>query len=83
MEDPESVIRFKESDIAQRWLLTTQFCPTCNRAKRDFKNDIKSGKLKVTDVGDDKGFDILSKLSLFETPVFIIELKNGTYLIDE
>ena len=77
------VIRFKESDIAQRWLVTTEFCPDCARAKKDFKKEIKEEKLKIADVGSDKGFDIITKLGLFETPVFIIELKDGTYLIDE
>ena len=78
-----SVIRFKESDIAQRWLVSVEFCPDCERAKKDFADDFESGKMKVADVGSDKGFDIITKLSLFETPVFIIELKDGRYLIDE
>ena len=60
-----------------------EFCPDCERAKKDYKDDIKIGKLKVADVGSNKGFDIISKLSLFETPVFIIELNDGRYLIDE
>jgi len=63
--------------------VTTQFCPTCAQAKRDHKDWVQSGKLKITDVGDDKGFDIITKLSLYETPVFIIELNDGRYIIDE
>ena len=77
------VIKFKESDILQRWLVTTEFCPTCGAAKKDNADDIKSGALRITDVGDDKGFDILSKLNMFEVPLFVIELKDGTYIIDE
>lgn len=82
-ESHASVIKFTESDIKQRWLLTTELCPTCGQAMADYSEDIKSGKLKVTEVGDEKGFDIITKLNLFETPVFIIELNDGRYLIDE
>jgi hypothetical protein len=56
--------------------------------KKDFKKEIKAGKIKVTDVGDDKGFDIVTVLGLDEVPVFIVELNPGhssgiKYLIDE
>jgi hypothetical protein len=56
--------------------------------KKDFKKEIKSGKMKVTDVGDDKGFDIVTALGLDEVPVFIVELKPGhpsgvKYIVDE
>lgn len=81
--DPANVIRFTESDIRQRWLVSVEFCPDCERAKKDHADDIASGKLKVADVGSDKGFDIITNLNLFETPVFIIELNDGRYLIDE
>jgi len=54
--------------------------------KRDLKKEIKSGEIKVTDVGDDKGFEMVKELNLTEAPMFIVELKAGfpvKYLIDE
>ena len=52
--------------------------------------EFKSGKIKYIDVGDEKGFEILTTLGLAEAPVFIIELnpeaekRTGVkYLIDE
>jgi hypothetical protein len=81
-----TTITFRESDIAQRWLLTSEGCPTCAQLKRDLKKEIKSGEIKVTDVGDDKGFEMVQELNLTEAPMFIVELKPGfpvKYIIDE
>ena len=83
-----TIISFKESDIAQRWLITTDGCPTCEEIKSDFKKEFKSGKIKSTDVGDDKGFEIITALGINEVPIFIIELKPGhpsgiLYIVDE
>lgn len=77
-----NIIRFRRSDIAQRWLLTTDGCPDCYQAKKDHKKEIAQGEIKVIDVGDDKGFDIIQKLNLWEVPSFIIELSDGTYIIE-
>ena len=81
-----TLISFKEKDIKQRWMITSEGCPTCEQLKHDLKKDIKSGMIKVTDVGDDKGFEMIQALSIDATPVFIIELNDGfpvKYLIDE
>ena len=69
-------------------MITSEGCPTCEQLKHDLKKDIKSGMIKVTDVGDDKGFEMIQALSIDATPVFIIELNEGVvegvqYLIDE
>jgi len=40
------------------------------------------GEIKVTDVGDEKGYDIIQKLNLWAVPSFIIELLDGTYIIE-
>ena len=53
-----------------------------------FKKEIKAGTLKFTDVGDDKGFEIVTALGIDEVPVFIVELKHGhpsgiKYILDE
>jgi hypothetical protein len=81
-------VNFKESDILQRWVVTTSGCPTCSEIKKDFKKEIKDGTLKVADVGSDEGFEIITTLGIDEVPVFIVELKPGhssgiKYLIDE
>jgi predicted DCC family thiol-disulfide oxidoreductase YuxK len=81
-------VTFKESDILQRWVVTTDGCPTCSEIKKDFKKEIKAGTLKFTDVGDDKGFEIVTALGIDEVPVFIVELKHGhpsgiKYILDE
>jgi hypothetical protein len=83
-----TVISFKESDIVQRWLVTTEGCPTCEEIKKDFKKDFKSGKIKATDVGDDKGFEIITDLGIDEVPIFIVELRSDhpsgiKYVVDE
>jgi hypothetical protein len=83
-----TIISFKESDILQRWLVTTEGCPTCAEAKRDFKKEFKSGKIKPIDVGEDKGFEIITELGLTEVPVFVVELKPGhpsgvKFIVDE
>ena len=83
-----TVVSFRESDIAQRWIVTTEGCPTCEELKKEYKKDIKSGKLKTTDVGDDKGFEIITELGIDEVPIFIVELvpdhSSGVkYIIDE
>ena len=82
------MISFKASDIVQRWVVTTEGCPTCEEIKQDYKKDFKSGKLKTTDVGDDKGFDIITQLGIDEVPVFIVELRADhpsgiKYVVDE
>jgi hypothetical protein len=83
-----TIVTFKKSDILQRWLVTTENCPTCAEIKRDFKKEFKSGELKATDVGDEKGFEIITKLGIEEVPIFIVELKPGhpsgvQYIVDE
>ena len=76
------VIKFKESEILQRWLLTNEGCPDCELAKKDFKREIKNGNVKVVDVGDDIGFKIIKTLNLWEVPSLIFELKDGRYIIE-
>ena len=83
-------IHFTEKDILQRWLLGTENCPSCRQIKSDMRAEFKSGKIKYTDVGDDKGFHILTTLSVREAPLFVIELTQEAskrlgikYIIDE
>jgi len=56
--------------------------------KSDLKKEIKAGTVKCTDVGDEKGFEIVKELGIDAVPVFIVELNDGVvegikYLIDE
>ena len=81
-----TLISFKEKDIKQRWLITSEGCPTCEQLKRDLKKEIKEGVIKLTDVGDEKGFEIIAELGINEVPIFIVELNDGfpiRYVIDE
>lgn len=81
-----TTITFTDSDIVQRWMVTTEGCPLCAKIKRDLKKEFKSGEIKATDVGDEKGFEIVTQLGLDETPVFVVELVEGfpvKYIIDE
>ena len=67
-------------------MVTTEGCPLCAKIKRDLKKEFKSGEIKATDVGDEKGFEIVTQLGLDETPVFVVELVEGfpvKYIIDE
>ncbi len=79
----KKIIRFRRSDITQRWLITTDGCPDCAQAKKDHKIEITNGEIRVVDVGDDKGFEIIKKLNLWEVPSFVIELSDGTYIIEQ
>ena len=63
-----NIISFKESDILQRWLITAQGCPVCAQIKKDMKKEFAAGIIKATDVGDDKGFEILTTLGIAEAP---------------
>jgi hypothetical protein len=54
------------------------------------KKEFAAGIIKATDVGDEKGFEILTTLGIAEAPVFIIELTPEAtarlgirYIIDE
>jgi len=83
-----TLISFKEKDIKQRWLITSDGCPSCEQLKHDLKKEIKNGTIKLTDVGDEKGFEIISELGIDSVPIFIVELNDGVakgvkYLIDE
>ena len=40
----------------------------CAKIKRDLKKEFKTGKIKATDVGDEKGFEIVTQLGLQENP---------------
>jgi hypothetical protein len=54
--------------------------------KRGLKKEIKAGVIKLTDVGDEKGFEIIAELGINEVPIFIVELNDGfpiRYVIDE
>jgi hypothetical protein len=77
------VIRFKESDIKMRYLITLGGCPDCGKAYEDHLDLIKSGKMKVVDVETDEGFSIINKLGIIDTPSFAMELKDGTLILDE
>lgn len=83
-----TLISFKAKDIKQRWLITSEGCPTCEQLKHDLKKEIKKGIVKCTDVGDDVGFAIIQALGIDSVPIFIVELNDGVadgikYLIDE
>ena len=81
-----TLVSFKNKDIKQRWLITSEGCPSCGQLKRDLRKEIKSGTIKLTDVGDDKGFEIISELGIDSVPIFIVELNDGfpmRYIIDE
>ena len=42
--------------------------------------------IKCTDVGDEKGFEMIQALGIDAVPIFIVELNDGfpvRYLIDE
>lgn len=81
-----TLISFREKDIKQRWLISTEGCPTCEQLKRDLRKAIKEGIIKCTDVGDETGFEIIQALGIDEVPIFIVELNDGfpvKYLIDE
>lgn len=49
----------------------------------DHEDLVKSGKMKVVDVETDEGFAIINKLGIIDTPSFAIELKDGTFILDE
>jgi hypothetical protein len=81
-----TLISFKEKDILQRWLITSEGCPTCEELKHNLRKEIKKGIVKLTDVGDEKGFEIISELGIDAVPIFITELRDGfpvRYIIDE
>jgi len=75
-------IRFRNSDIVKRYLITTEGCPLCSELKKQFRSGIKSGSVIVTDVGDELGFSLLKELGINEAPTVVIELKNGTRIIE-
>ena len=83
-----SLISFRESDIAQRYLISSEGCPSCAQIHRDLKKEFKSGKLIDLDVGDEKGFEIVKYLGLDSVPAFIVELRDDhpsktKYILDE
>jgi len=54
--------------------------------KHNLRKEIKKGIVKLTDVGDEKGFEIISELGIDAVPIFITELREGfpvRYIIDE
>ncbi len=76
----DSVQDFDPSMIQQLYLVTEMNCPGCHEAMEEFFDDIQDGTLKVVDVGDDKGFDIVNTLGIAAVPALVIELKTGGYL---
>ena len=67
-------------------MISTEGCPTCDQLKRDLRKEIKKGMIKCTDVGDEKGFEMIQALGIDAVPIFIVELNDGfpvRYLIDE
>lgn len=74
------VTDFDTSMIKQIYLVTEQNCPGCHDAMDEFLGDIQDGTLKVVDVGDEKGFDIVNALGIAAVPALVIELKAGGYL---
>ncbi len=74
------VTDFDTSMIKQIYLVTEQNCPGCHDAMEEFLDDIQDGTLKVVDVGDEKGFDIVNALGIAAVPALVIELKAGGYL---
>ena len=87
-ESKTTLISFKESDIMQRYLISSEGCPSCSQIHRDLKKEFKSGKLIDLDVGSDQGFEIITTLGVNAVPVFVVELDpkkfNGIkYILDE
>lgn len=76
-------IKFKEVDIAKRWLVITEGCPLCAMYKKKYKILIADGRMEITDVGDDKGFELLTKMGIDEVPSVVIELKSGELILEK
>ena len=81
-------ISFKESDIVQRYLISSEGCPSCSQIHKDLKKEFKSGKIIDLDVGSEQGFEILTTLGIDGVPAFIVELdpdkfKGVKYILDE
>lgn len=74
------VTDFDTSMIKQIYLVTEQNCPGCHDAMEEFLDDIQDGTLRVVDVGDDKGFEIVQALGITAVPTLVIELTGGGYL---
>jgi len=72
--------KLEEGEIKQIWLVTEETCPACEAIKNELVADLEAGSVKVVDVGDEKGYDIVTKLDLMEVPMLVVELQNGQYL---
>jgi len=58
---------------------TDDDCPSCDEAKDHFKEDLKTGTIKLVTIDDDKGWDIIKTLQLSEIPTLVLEKENGSF----
>lgn len=79
-DDDVVVTPLEESDIVGLYLVTESGCPGCHEAMEEFMDDIVDGTLKVVDVGDEKGFEIVQALGIDRVPQLVVQLKDGRYL---
>lgn len=80
MPGEDVVTSLDETEIAGLYLVTEAECPGCHEAMEEFMDDILDGTLKVVDVGDEKGFEIVQMLGLVSVPALVVQLKDGRYL---
>lgn len=64
----------------QLYLLTSANCPACNVMKKAMAEVIEDGTVIPTDVGDDVGYDIVSKLQLRAVPTLVLMNPDGSYV---
>lgn len=54
-----------------KFLLTSNGCPHCKKAKEKFKEQLKKGEIEELPVNEGKGFELAEKLNVRVIPTLV------------
>lgn len=75
VEDQDGSIDY--GDIKTTYLLSSEFCPSCDDLKESLVDEITAGDIMVVDIDSDFGEVLADEVGSIAVPSLVVELSDG------
>ena len=73
--DPEDEINYGK--VQTTYLLTSEFCPSCDELKESLIDEIDAGDITVVDIDSEFGELLANEVGSIAVPSLVVELTDG------